>query len=344
VEVLYAVCINKVISKMSKSILQKRTGKLAWDDLHTVLAVSRAGSLSGAARALDIEHSTVFRRLEDIERRLGLSLFERQRNGYLINSHGEAIAEAAQVMEEAALSAERRVSGADASLKGVVRLATSEMLGAYLMPQILKDFLTENPDIEVEMDLSNRAVDLTRREADIALRATMSPPEHLIGRKVAEINTAVYAACDLVPNGISEDSLEQLPWIGFDESLANVPQAKWMRERLPNVVPRLRMDSFLAVLRSAAAGVGAANLPCFAASQEPKLIRVSTPIDGPRMELWLLTHPDVRGNARVRALLDYLAEQVPVVLNRLVAEGACVDRTICPMKPVKKRARKKIMR
>jgi DNA-binding transcriptional LysR family regulator len=330
---------------MSKLNLHERTGNLAWDDLRTVLAVSRSGSLSGAARVLDIEHSTVFRRLEDIERRLGVPLFERQRTGYLANASGEAIAEAARVMEEAALSAERRVLGADTQLKGVIRLATSEMLGAYLLPHILVDFLKAHPEIEIEMDVSNRAVDLNKREADIALRATMNPPEHLIGRKLAEITTAVYATCKLVPENMNEDTLDQLPWIGFDDRMQNLPQARWMRERLPNVVPRLRMDSFLAVLRSAAIGAGAANLPCFAAAQEPKLIRISTPIDGPKMELWLLTHPDVRGNARVRALLEYLLEKVPNVLETLVMEGPCVKDTVCPMRPIKKASagKRKIM-
>jgi DNA-binding transcriptional LysR family regulator len=321
---------------MKKSSLHERTGNLAWDDLRTVLAVSRNGSLSGAARALNIEHSTVFRRLEEIERRLGVTLFERQRSGYLANANGEVIAEAARVMEEAVLSAERRVLGADTQLKGVIRLATSEMLGAYLLPHILIDFLKAHPEIEIEMDVSNRAVDLNKREADIALRATMNPPEHLIGRKVAEITTAVYATCNLLPDKLDEEMLDLMPWIGFDDRMQNLPQARWMRERLPNVVPRLRMDSFLAVLRCAAIGAGAANLPCFAAAQEPRLMRISTPIDGPRMELWLLTHPDVRGNARVRALLDYLTEKVPKVLEALVLEGPCAKEVVCPAKPIKK--------
>jgi DNA-binding transcriptional LysR family regulator len=324
---------------MRKLKLHERTGKLAWDDLRTVLAVSRSGSLSGAARALSIEHSTVFRRLEDIEQRLGVALFERQRNGYLVNNHGEAIVEAAKVMEEAALSAERQVAGADASLKGVIRLATSEMLAAYLLPHILSDFLDQHSDIQIELDVSNRSVDLTRREADMALRATMNPPDYLVGRKVAEITTAVYAVKKLIPEKIDDDMFDKLPWIGFDERMASVPQARWMRERLPHIVPRLRMDSFLAITRSAAIGVGAANLPCFAASQEPSLIQLSTPMDGPRMELWLLSHPDVRGNARVRALQQYLTERVPIVLSELIEKTVCANQTVCPMKGIRKSRR-----
>src|SRR4051812_12583573 len=103
---------------MRKPTLQERTGQLAWEDLRTVLAVARAGSLSGAARVLTVEHSTVFRRVEGIERRLGIRLFERARSGYLTTAHGDAVVDAAQVMEEAAIAAERRLLGADAQRAG----------------------------------------------------------------------------------------------------------------------------------------------------------------------------------------------------------------------------------
>jgi DNA-binding transcriptional LysR family regulator len=214
-------------------------------------------------------------------------------------------------------------------------------LGSYLLPHVLPEFLEKHPDIEVEVDLSNRTVDLTRREADLALRATMNPPEHLIGRKIGEVTTAVYAAKTLLPKKYDDSVLDQLPWIGFDERIAWIPQAIWMRERLSHITPRLRMDSFLAIMRSAAIGVGAANLPCFAAAQENNLIRVSQPIDGPRMELWLLSHPDVRGNARVRALLQHLAEQIPSKLDCLVQQGPCATKVLCPMKGIDKTSRRR---
>src|SRR5262249_13050999 len=151
-----------------KPDLQKRTGQLAWDDLRTVLAVAQTGSLSGGARALDVEHSTVFRRIVEIEGRLGVRLFERARGGYSVTAQGEVLTQAARVMEEAALPAERRVLGADARLAGTVRIATSELLASYLLSPPLAEFVRTNPEIEIEVDVSNRNVDLTRREADLA--------------------------------------------------------------------------------------------------------------------------------------------------------------------------------
>ena len=330
--------MRKEISTSRKTELHKRTVGLDWESLRTVLAVARSKSLAGAARALELQHSTVFRRIEEVERRLGQPLFDRNRGGWTANELGETAARAAQAMEEAALEAERRLLGADGRLTGTVRLATSEMIGGYLLPRLVKDFLAEHPGVEVELDVSNRSLDLTRREADLALRATRDPPETLVGRKVAALHYAVYAAPSLLPRGKAPD-LEALPWIGFDERMANMQIARWFGRAMPDVRPRLRIDSFATMLRVAAAGAGAAVLPVFAASQEKALVRVTDMVPDVHMELWLLSHPDMRGNARVRTLADHLAATVPAELARLLEEGArCPKFAECPVE--KRRARR----
>lgn len=304
------------IHNMRKSSLQKSTALLAWDDLRTVLAVARAGSLSGAARALQVEHSTVFRRLSGIERRFGAALFERTRNGYSATAHGEAVAESARVMEEAALAAERRVVGADVRLSGVVRIATTEMFGCYLLPRVLPSFLEAHPDIEIEIDVSNRNVDLTRREADLAVRSTNHPPEHLYGREAGELRYAVFAHRRFFKGG-KTPALEDLPWVGFDESLRRLEIARWLETRLPGLRTRLRADSLIAVMQAAAAGLGAAVLPLFAADFQPGLRRLTAVLDKPRLRLWVLNHADVRENARVRTLSRHLALELPEALAAL---------------------------
>ncbi|MBX3604792.1 MAG: LysR family transcriptional regulator [Piscinibacter sp.] len=317
---------------MSKQTLQERTGILDWNDLRTVLAVARAGSLAGAARELELRHSTVFRRIEQAERRLGARLFERARSGWAANPQGEVVARAAAEMEAAALGAERSIHGADARLEGTIRIATSEMLAGWLLPPLLATFLAEHPGIEIEADVSNRNVDLTRREADIALRATLQPPEPLVGRQAATMRYAVYAPKALVAGRRRAPVLDELPWVGFDERIAHFEIARWLRDALPAVRPRLRVDSMPALLHAAAAGVGAAALPIFAASQEPRLVRITPPIEGPAMGLWVLHHPDVRGNARVRALAAFLAQAVPAELERVVQAGpTCKVFAECPL-------------
>ncbi|RDJ97317.1 LysR family transcriptional regulator [Paraburkholderia lacunae] len=301
---------------MRKSNLQKRTEPLAWDDLRTVLAVAREGSLSGAARALQVEHSTVFRRLRAIEERFGAELFERGRGGYSPTAHGEAVAESARVMEEAALAAERRVLGADVRLSGVVRIATTEMFAAYLLPEVLPTFLDENPEIEIEIDVANQNVNLTHREADLALRIADQPAEHLYGRKVGELRYAIFAHRRYFRRGTAPQ-LEELPWIGFDESLRRLTIARWLDARLPGMRPRLRADSTIAIMHAAAAGIGAAILPLLAADANPSLRRVTGVLEELAVPLWVLNHADVRENARVRALSRHLATTLPATLERL---------------------------
>ncbi len=317
---------------MSKATLQQRTGTLDWNDLRTVLAVARAGSLAGAARALELRHSTVFRRIEQAERRLGARLFERARSGWAPNPQGEAVARAAAEMESAALGAERAISGADARLEGTIRIATSEALAGYLLLPLLRPFLAVHRGIEIECDVSNRNVDLTRREADLALRVTPQPPDTLVGRRVAPMRYAVFASKDVIGRRRGAPVLRELPWVGFDDRIAHFEVAKWFRAALPEVRPRLRLDSMSALLKAAAAGVGAVLLPTFVAAQEPALLRVTPEIEGLEVGLWLLSHPELRGNARVRALAAHLAQAVPQEIERLSGSGAtCKAFAACPL-------------
>jgi len=322
--------MRKEIGNSGKAGLHGRTANLDWESLRTVLAVTRAKSLAGAARALDLQHSTVYRRIEEVERRLGQPLFDRRRGGWTANALGETAASAAEAMEQAALEAERRLLGADARLEGTIRVATAELVGGYLLARLVPPFLAQHPAVEIELDLSNRNIDLTRREADIAVRATLTPPESLLGRKLATLTNAVYVAPSLLKRGKTPE-LRALPWIGFDERLANLPAARWLERALPDMRARLRVDSLAAMLRCALAGAGAVVLPVFAGSQERGLVRITDVIPGVGNDLWALSHPDLRGNARVRAWSDHLAAGVPKVLAEILEVGACSSRLAsCP--------------
>jgi DNA-binding transcriptional LysR family regulator len=297
---------------MRKPTLQKRTASLEWDDLRFVLAIARAGSLSGAARVLTVEHSTIFRRLNAIEKRLGVKLFERTRNGYVPTERGEIAAAAASVMEAQALDVERRVVGADERLSGIVRLATSELFAGCLLPSALKSFTAAHPDIEIEIHVSSHNVDLNRREADVALRASTSPPAHFVGKQVGEIRYAVYAAPEVAPSTPYE--LSELPWLGFDENLSAIAIARWQRTQSPRP-PRVRFGSLASMLLATAEGLGVAILPLFAAEHYPGLVRLGVMLDQPRMKLWVLSHTAVRNNARVKALSRHLTREIPRVLS-----------------------------
>jgi DNA-binding transcriptional LysR family regulator len=308
---------------------------LAWDDLRTVLAVSRAGSLSGAARALRVEHSTVYRRLNELETKLGARLFERRRSGYTPTAPGERLVAAAVAMEEAALTALRQVSASDHRLEGTVRLATSELLAVAVLPLLLPAFRRELPGLTLELAVSNASVDLTRREADLALRATQHPPEHLVGRVAAEVRYAVFGAPELLASlGASAPpsealDLAQAPWLGFDERLSPFPNARWLSEHPPVSGPFLRFDSTVAMARAAATGVGLAVLPLFAGSQQPGLVRVGEVLPIAPMKVWVLRHADLARNARVQAVATFLAKRLPEAL------AAAEEATPCCPRPAK---------
>jgi DNA-binding transcriptional LysR family regulator len=295
--------------------LQKNTSRLAWDDLRTVLEVARAGSLSGAARALGVEHSTVHRRLAALERRLRVRLFDRDRSGYAPRPAAEGLIEAAEAIEQTVLAAERRMLGTDEQLAGEIRLATSEILGSYLVPHLLGGFLLRHPAIGVEIGISNRSVDLVRREADLALRVTDDPPEHLIARRVGTITYAVYGAPALLRRTPRPQRLAELPWLGFDDSLSSVAQARWLRAHPPDEPPRTRWGSLISLIHATASGLGVAALTCLAAMQHRGLVRMSEVLG--EIPLYVLTHPDVRSNARVRTLSHYIADCTPSIIARL---------------------------
>ncbi|HKS55378.1 MAG TPA: LysR family transcriptional regulator [Steroidobacteraceae bacterium] len=305
---------------MSKRRLQKRTRSLAWDDLRCVLAIARTGSLSGAARALGVGHSTVFRRLNAIERRLGVTLFDRTREGYCVTASGELAVAAASAMEIEALAVERRMLDSAGSISGVVRLATSELFAGFLLPAVLRDFLAQHPQIEVEIDVSSRAVDLTRREADLAIRASNTPPDELIGRQLGELRYAVYGARG-TPRVSSIASLNEHQWLGLDQSLAHLAIARWRDTRVPHASTRVRFNSLAPLLHAVGEGLGVAILPIFAADRLDALSRLTSVLDEPRMKLWVLSHGDTRDNARVRALAQHLGRHLPRVLTARQKDG-----------------------
>lgn len=166
--------------------------QIRWDDLQIVLAIAETGSLSGASRALRISHATVFRRLSDMERRLGVTLFERSRTGYTPTLAGDDLTASAKRVQSEVNGAERRIIGQDLTLTGSLRITTTDTLFAGLLSPLLANFRQHYPDITLEVVISNQLQSLSRREADIAIRPTRKPPETLVGRRVSDINLAIY--------------------------------------------------------------------------------------------------------------------------------------------------------
>ena len=301
---------------------------MEWDDLRTVLALRRAGSLSGAARALGVSHSTVLRRLQALEAKLGVKLFEKRREGLLPRPAGEEMAALGEAMEEQVLGLERRLMGRDLRPRGSVRVTTADDLLQGLVAPLLPRFHETYPEIELEVVASNARLNLTKRDADIAVRPTAEPPETLIGRRIGPLRFALYAATAYLDRiGLDRRGPERdvdpaaHVWCGYDEALSHIGPARWLQAHLAGRPAKFRGSSVLAVTALVRAGAGIGPIPCYLGDQDPDLERLGPPIPVGDSELWVLTHRDLKAVARVRAVSDFLARGLGARRKLLAGEA-----------------------
>jgi DNA-binding transcriptional LysR family regulator len=275
-----------------------------WDDLRVVLAICREGSLSGAAKVLGTSHSTVFRQINAIEEKLSTRFFNRLSHGYEMTEAGETVLKRAASIEEEILDLEREVTSKDLRLRGNIRLTAPEGLTSFLLIPHIASFYQKHPDIQVELIVSSDDLQLSRHEADIAIRTTKKPPPYCIGKKVCDFNIGVYA---------SEAYLEKVPDLDFpeygylqiDNGVNWFPPPYWTNDSPPRIV--FKGSSIISVTRAAKEGMGAAILPCAIGEKDPELKRAAPTFKGVT-ELWILTHADLRQTARVKALMEHLYE------------------------------------
>ena len=281
---------------------------LNWDEFRLVRAIAETQSLYGAASRLGLNHSTMFRRLTALETRLGLKLFERDRSGYRPTAAGEDMVALATLMGDTISEFERRVGGQSLQLTGQVRLSTVETLGVRLAAPLLAQFRAAYPALQVELAIGETPLDLG--EADLALRVLRAPPsDDVTARRLAACPWAIYVASALIPPG-EEDRLDGAPWVTLSPGCGPQQAHRWIARQIDSSRVTARANSVLALAELAAHGVGAALLPCFVGAPRPELRRIGDAdgeVDG---EIWILAAPDALRKARVRALYDFLAEEV----------------------------------
>ncbi len=290
---------------------------IRWDDLQIVLAIAETGSLSGAGRRLGVSHATVFRRLNDMERQLGVSLFYRGPSGYTATPLGEDLAGSAEKVENEIVGAERRIAGNDLQLAGTIRLTTTDTLYRGLLAGLLADFRKEHPAIELEIVISNQQQNLSKREAEIAIRPTNRPPETLIGRRVGSIEQAVYGQREQWSHLKTETVVAELireQWVTPDSHMGDVPMENWLLSNVPENRCQYRIDSVLAMQAAVKEGCGIAVLPCYIGNADRQLRRLTMPIAPLETELWVLTHRDLRRVTRIKRLTDHIAGNIGLKL------------------------------
>lgn len=285
---------------------------LAWDDFRLVRAIAIAGGMPGAATALGINHSTVFRRLGQIEEALGIKLFERHRNGYALTSAGEEMVAIAERLDGDINAFTRKIAGSEVAPAGELRVTTNDSLLVDLLTPLFGAFQQKFPDIRLDIILSNQALNLSRRDADVAIRATDHPPETLVGRRAAFIAWALYGRAQDFPDpaAVSEEHLFQRRWISMGDQFGQFNVVKYAREHVPSEQIVYKVNTVLGLAEAVESGLGIGHLPCFIADKRPALKRLAPLEDGFGADLWLLTHPDLRSSARVRVFLDFLAAEI----------------------------------
>ena len=293
-----------------------------WDDLRLFLAVARAGSLSGAARVLGVTHSTVFRRIGAFEQRMGVRLFDRLPGGYALTAAGEEMRDSVTCIEEEVAVLALKVTGQDQRPSGMIRITATDLLAVGVLPRHIAAFRAEWPGIEIEVVVADTVLDLTRREADVALRLGNPGQETLVGRRVGRLAFAIYAAPGLHARGLSDPA--DGDWISY--GAAHGPLSRSLARWWPQMRQVYRTNSIIAAHAAAQAGIGVAALPCVVADCDPALIRAAALPEDFMLDLWVLTHEDLRHTARIRIFVDFMAAALAADADLL--EGRCPCKAI----------------
>ena len=282
---------------------------LDWNDLRFVLAVTRSQSLAGAARRLGVNETTVGRRIARAERRLGARLFERSQGLLLPTEAGAAVVAGAERVELEVQAVESAVSGTDHLAAGRVRVTSVPIVVNRLLVPALPRLLREHPQLGVELIAEPRDLSLTKREADIALRLARPRQEvRAVARRIGRLDYAVY--------GPSRKSRKTLPWITYEDGMADLPQWRWMAERASHEARApVTVNDAEAILQCVKAGLGKSLLPVAIADRAPGLARLDRGPPTLSRELWLMVHPELRKLTRIRVTMDWMASVVEQLMQ-----------------------------
>jgi DNA-binding transcriptional LysR family regulator len=281
-----------------------------WNDLKYFLAVARHGSTIAAGKALHLSQSTVHRRLVELEKRIGRKLVTRTPTGYRLTDFGKELRPYAERIDAMVGDFERRVTDAGRDRSGVIRVTCPEPIVQRMTP-LIERFHARHTKLRVEFVMSDRYLDLSKGEADVAFRSGDTDDE-LVGRKIADSIWAVYASSSYIERHGKPDHVEDLSHhvlVCFDESMSNHRVATWLKNVAPGAKIAARNNSVLGLMYAVKSGIGIGPLPTAIADAEPDLVRVLGPIPELARSWRLLTHPDLRRTPRIAAFFDFVIEQ-----------------------------------
>jgi len=276
-----------------------------WDDMRLFLAVARTGSISGGARQLGVQHSTVSRRMRQLEQKLGARLIERKKSGYELTPAGEKVKQAALRIESEVISVDDTLLGKDTNLVGPLKVtAINNMASSVLMPMFAA-FSKQHSQVDLHIIVSNIDASLPEREADIAIRLTNSPTDTLIGKRMVTVASTIYG---------SRDYLKQLKKLGTEPKWIGVNccsfHKSWTKQYCTEQAFDFYSDDTLLTLSAIREGLGVSFLPCFMGDSDPLLERYADPDPAHNLGLWILLHPDLKHTARVMAFRNHMIKSI----------------------------------
>lgn len=282
-----------------------------WDDLRIVLSVARTDSFAGAARRLGVNESTVARRLQQAENRLGAQLFYRNNGKLVPTDAGQVLVAHAEAIELQAQSAQSRISGLDQKAAGTVRITAVPLLANRILAPALGPLLAAHRDLQVELVADPRDFNLSKREADIALRfARPQSDMRAVSWRIATLDYALYAAVGVDPDA--------LPFIGYEDSMRDLPQGRWLATEIARKGqsdPAVRVNDGETLLNCIAAGLGKSLLPVVIGNRDHFLARVPASTKIISRELWLMVHPDLRELVRVKTTIAWIKDVIATALR-----------------------------
>ena len=286
-----------------------RLGPMDWNDVRHFLALARLGSVRAAGTSLGVSHSTVARRVEALEARLATRLFDRNREGYSLTELGHQMLPGAERVEQEMAALERGLVGQDERLAGTVAVTSCDSYVSDIVLGELASFCADHPEIELAFNTNSRPFDLAKREADLAIRALVvgtQPPEYLVGHKLAPLMLGNYVAIRHAGRLDPELPGTRPRWVSFDERKAH--ESLIAESSYPHVPAWGAFSSLDLVVQAVREGLGLAMLPTYVGDRDPALRRLARPDLRHVADIWLLTHPDLRDNARIQATRARVAQ------------------------------------
>ena len=281
-----------------------------WDDYRVFIALAEAGSLLHAGKALGVQHSTVLRRINALEERLSVRLFDRLKTGYVLTASGEKMIETVQHLKDEIYNAERVVLGEDVKLSGTIKISTTDTIGYFWLPEKIAAFKEQYPDIILDIDITTRHRNLTKREADIVIPAVNRQPDTMIGRELEPLVFKLYAYLGYEASNIQPEDYKDHKFLLPNDQLSGLPVNVFIRKHIDEAQIVATSDKLTGLYHFCKQRLGIAPLPHYVGDPDPNLKCVGELPDRiQKNAIWILTHPDLKNTARIKAFMNFMRKK-----------------------------------